>query len=142
MGELETVLREIRSYWGGMLDLGATSVWETFDPRQQGAEHYEMYGDRYGKSLCHAWGASPVYLLGKYFLGVRPESRGWERFSVAPQPAGLGWMEGTVPTPRGDIRVRCEGDTAEVFAPFAGGTLAWGGKTVSIPAGETVRLTK
>ena len=142
MGELETVLREIRAYWGGMLDLGATSVWETFDPRQQGAEHYEMYGDRYGKSLCHAWGASPVYLLGKYFLGVRPESRGWERFSVAPQPAGLTWMEGTVPTPRGDIRVRCEGDTAEVFAPFAGGTLAWGGKTVSIPAGETVRLTK
>lgn len=142
MGALDTVLREILSYWGGMLDLGATSVWETFDPRQQGAEHYEMYGDRYGKSLCHAWGASPVYLLGKYFLGVRPEARGWERFTVAPQLSALSWMEGTVPTPRGDVRVRCEKDAVEVFAPFAGGTLVWAGKTVPIPAGETVRLTR
>ena len=25
-----------------------------------------------GKSLCHAWGASPIYLLGKYYLVIRP----------------------------------------------------------------------
>ena len=29
-----------------------------------------MYGDRFGKSLCHAWAASPIYLLAKYFVGL------------------------------------------------------------------------
>lgn len=33
-------------------------------------QQYDMYGDRFGKSLCHAWGASPVYLLARYFVGL------------------------------------------------------------------------
>lgn len=140
MGELDFVRREILSYWGGMLDMGATSVWETFDPRESGAEHYAMYGDKFGKSLCHAWGASPVYLLGKYFLGVKPASGAWETFTVEPGLGGLEWMEGTVPTPRGDVKVRCRGKIAEAAAPFPSGTLVWGGKSVPIPAGETVFL--
>jgi hypothetical protein len=32
-----------------------------------------MYGRPFGKSLCHAWGASPIYLLGKYYLGVNQQ---------------------------------------------------------------------
>lgn len=55
-----------------MLDLGATTVWEEYNPNLSGAQHYEMYGNKYGKSLCHAWGVSPIYLLGKYYLGVTP----------------------------------------------------------------------
>nr|GFC72823.1 hypothetical protein [Tanacetum cinerariifolium] len=51
------VLKEMKSYWGGMLDLGATSFWEEYDPAKKGAEHYSMYGRPFGKSLCHAWGA-------------------------------------------------------------------------------------
>src|SRR5690606_39609478 len=31
MGEQRYVMQEIRDYWGGMLDLGATSFWEKFD---------------------------------------------------------------------------------------------------------------
>ena len=65
-GRADYVREEIKAYWGGMLDLGATSFWETFDPRQTGAGHYAMYGRKYGKSLCHAWGASPIYLLARY----------------------------------------------------------------------------
>ncbi|MCL2752095.1 MAG: alpha-rhamnosidase [Firmicutes bacterium] len=65
-GHVETVIDEIKTYWGGMLSLGATSFWEAYDPRQKGAEHYAMYGRPYGKSLCHAWGAAPLYLLGRY----------------------------------------------------------------------------
>lgn len=30
-----------------------------------------MYGRPYEKSLCHAWSASPIYLLGAYRLRVR-----------------------------------------------------------------------
>ena len=64
-----------------------------------------MYGRPYGKSLCHAWGASPIYLLGKYYLGVKPTKPGYEEYSVAPCLGGLKWMEGTVPTPYGNIHI-------------------------------------
>ncbi len=74
MGEQSYVLKEMKSYWGGMLNLGATTFWEEYNPDKKGAEHYAMYGRKFGKSLCHAWGASPIYLLGKYYLGVSPTS--------------------------------------------------------------------
>jgi hypothetical protein len=64
MGEQELVLKEMKDYWGGMLNLGATSFWEEFNPSKKGTEHLAMYGRPFGKSLCHAWGASPLYLLG------------------------------------------------------------------------------
>ncbi len=107
MGEQEFVLDEIRDYWGGMLDLGATSFWEMYNPKHSGMEHLAMYGRKYGKSLCHAWGASPVYLFGRYYLGVEPTSPGYSEYQIKPNLGGLEWMEGKVPTPQGDIEVYC-----------------------------------
>src|SRR5690606_31389645 len=63
LGEQPYVLNEIKDYWGGMLKLGATSFWEEYNPAKKGTDHYSMYGRKFGKSLCHAWGASPMYLL-------------------------------------------------------------------------------
>ncbi len=97
------VLGEIKDYWGGMLREGATSFWEKYVPSDSGAQHLAMYGRPYGKSLCHAWGASPIYLLGKYYLGVKPLKPGYQEFSITPELGGLKWMEGTVPTPNGEI---------------------------------------
>lgn len=70
LGYLEEVLSVIRSYWGGMLARGAVTFWEEYDPDVPEEEQYDMYGDRFGKSLCHAWAASPIYLLAKYFVGL------------------------------------------------------------------------
>jgi hypothetical protein len=97
------VLQEIRDYWGGMLRLGATSFWEAYDPTESGIQHYAMYGRKFGKSLCHAWGASPIYLLGKYYLGVSPTAPGYQTYLVEPELGGLKWMKGEVPTPNGNI---------------------------------------
>ena len=72
LGCLETVLGEIKAYWGGMLRLGAVTFWEEYDPKKPLEQQYAMYGDPYGKSLCHAWAASPIYLLARYFLGLEP----------------------------------------------------------------------
>lgn len=69
-GKTELVMEQIKSYWGGMLNEGATSFWEQYNPQQQGAEHLAMYRRKYGKSLCHAWGASPLYIIGKFLLGI------------------------------------------------------------------------
>ncbi|MGQ7855945.1 alpha-L-rhamnosidase-related protein [Pedobacter sp. WC2501] len=107
MGEQPYVLKEMKNYWGGMLKLGATSFWEEYNPDKKGTEHLAMYGRPFGKSLCHAWGASPIYLLGKYYLGVQPTSPGYESYTIEPNLGGLAWMEGKVPTANGDISVYC-----------------------------------
>ena len=108
MGRQTQVLQEIRNYWGGMLREGATSFWEKYIPFEQGTEHLAMYGRPYGKSLCHAWGASPVYLLGRYFLGIQPTQPGYATWEARPYLADLEWMEGRVPTPNGIIHIRME----------------------------------
>jgi hypothetical protein len=123
LGEHRHVLQEIRNYWGGMLNLGATSFWEKYNPAENGTEHLAMYGRPYGKSLCHAWGASPLYLLGKYFLGVQPQQAGYQTFNIQPVLSGLQWMEGCVPTPNGEIRVYMDRKQIKVSASAGNGYL-------------------
>jgi alpha-L-rhamnosidase len=103
--EKEKALQFVRDYWGGMLSLGATTIWEAYDPIQKGDDHYAMYGRPFGKSLCHAWGANPVYLFGKYLLGVKPLSPGYKTYLIEPSLAGLKWIKGRVPTPDGNIEI-------------------------------------
>ncbi len=129
MGEQKYVLNEMKDYWGGMLNLGATSFWEEYDPTKKGAEHYAMYGREFGKSLCHAWGASPIYLLGKYYLGVKPTSAGYATYSVEPNLGGLQWMQGTVPTPSGNINLYCSAKEIRITGAAGKGTLTFKSKS-------------
>lgn len=129
MGEQSYVLKQMKDYWGGMLKLGATSFWEEYNPAKSGADVYAMYGRPYGKSLCHAWGASPIYLLGKYYLGVRPTSPGYKDYVVEPNLGSLQWMQGSVPTPNGDIRVYASTKQIKVSADDGIGTLRFKSKT-------------
>jgi hypothetical protein len=131
IGRTDFVEHRIRTYWKGMLDLGATTVWEEYNPALSGARHYEMYNNRYGKSLCHAWGASPIYLLGRYFLGVRPTAVGYESFEVCPTLGGFGFIEGTVPVGDGEVRVFLSDKKLRVLATKDGGTLRY--KNICVP---------
>jgi alpha-L-rhamnosidase len=128
LGEQKYVLNEMKDYWGGMLNLGATAFWEEYNPSRKGAEHYAMYGRPFGKSLCHAWGASPIYLLGKYYLGVKPTSAGYATYLVEPVTGGLQWMEGTIPTPKGNISVYCSNKEIKVKGDEGKGTLRFRSK--------------
>ncbi|TDH27487.1 alpha-rhamnosidase [Segetibacter sp. 3557_3] len=134
MGEQSYVLKEMKDYWGGMLKLGATSFWEEYNPSKSGREHLAMYGRNYGKSLCHAWGASPIYLLGKYYLGVQPLTPGYATYLVEPQLGGLQWMEGDVPTPTGKISVYASTSQLKVKSNAGTGTLRFTSK--STPTGS------
>ena len=133
LGLQSRVLDEVRAYWGGMLDEGATSFWELYNPDEKGDAKYAMYGRPFGKSLCHAWGASPLYLFGRYVLGVEPTKPGYAEYLVAPDLGGLDWVEGSVPTPHGPITVSVKGGVATVTGP-AGcvGTLRWRGENTPI----------
>ncbi|MBR1401867.1 MAG: alpha-rhamnosidase [Prevotella sp.] len=138
MGLQSTVLPEMKAYWGGMLREGATTFWEKYIPEESGAQHLSMYGRPYGKSLCHAWGASPIYIIGKYFLGVQPTKPGYEEYIVKPALGGLQWMEGEVPTPFGKIRVKMTSESITVHSDGGRGTLVFNGQKWPIPAGKAV----
>ena len=136
-GDFDYVMSEMKSYWGGMLDLGATSFWEKYDPTQTGVEHWAMYGDPYRKSLCHAWGASPIYLLGKYFAGVKPTSPGYTTYMVEPVLGGLEWFETTVPTPDGDIDLYASQNQLKVKSDTGVGTLRFTSRMKPVMDGVT-----
>lgn len=120
IGEQKRVLDFVESYWGGMLRLGATTFWETYDPTLPDDKHYDMYGRPFGKSLCHAWGANPIYLFGRYYLGVKPTEAGYAQYTIEPNLGGLEWIEGAVPTPRGNIHVKATTKRIEVTTPESG----------------------
>lgn len=140
-GLQEQVLQEMNAYWGGMLREGATSFWEKYNPEEKGTQHLAMYGRPYGKSLCHAWGASPIYLIGKYFLGVGPTKPGYEEYEVHPTLGGLEWMEGDVPTPFGKIHVKMNTHEISVQSDGGHGTLIIGDQQISIPANKEIKIS-
>lgn len=135
LGELDTIEEVLSSYYGGMIKLGAKTIWEEYDPTLSGIEHYAMYGGKYEKSLCHAWGAGPIYIFGKYYLGVSPIGYGYEGFEVKPRLGGLKKINGCVPIKDGEVKVYLDEHTLKVCATRNGGTLVFKGKKTVLNAG-------
>ena len=136
LGELDAVEDMLSSYWGGMLELGAKTVWEEFYPNMKGIEHYAMYGVKYLKSLCHAWGAGPIYLFGRYYLGVYATDIGYKTFNVEPNLGGLKSIKGTARVNDGIVSLEIDENKLCVSSTKDGGTLIWKGKTYPIEANK------
>jgi len=115
MKKFDLVKGEIESYWGSMLSLGATSFWEALDPNEKEPACYSMYDRRYGKSLCHAWGSSPLYLIGRYFIGVQPLEPGYSSFKCEPAFTCLGDFETVLPINGGSFSIKRSGDNVCLF---------------------------
>lgn len=139
-GKHEIVLNEIRNYWGGMIDEGATSFWELYNPEEKGAEKYAMYGRKYGKSLCHAWGASPVYLIGRYFAGCNPVGDG--TYEVEPVLCGLKKMSVVVPTINGSISIDMTNKSLAVKVQGVDCKVIYDGKDYKLKSGEEMFAEK
>ncbi len=90
----------MRRYWGGMLERGATTFWEYFSLSFRPTQVFTR-----GGSACHGWSAAPAQALPAFVLGVEPIEAGFRRILVRPQPGGLSWARGTVPTPHGPVKV-------------------------------------
>jgi hypothetical protein len=124
-GETGVALDFIRQYWGGMMDLGATTFWEDFDlawTRNAGridqpvpAGKKDVHGD-YGAhcytgfrhSLSHGWAGGPTAFLSRHVLGIEPAAPGFSGVRVNPNLGDLEWAEGTYPTRHGVIELRHE----------------------------------
>lgn len=135
LGYIEDVQNYIESYWGGMEALGATTVWEEYDPMKCGVEHYAMYGKKFAKSLCHAWGSGPIYLLGRYVMGVYPTAVGAKQFCVAPVFGKYTQVHAIVPIGKGTVSIDYEDRTLRVSSSIAGGTLQYKGESYELMPG-------
>lgn len=105
MGHLTEVLQKVKEYWGGMLERGAVTFWEEYDPNVSEEEQYDMYGDKFGKSLCHAWSASPIYLLAKYFVGLRITDPVTGTYEVKPHLEDFESLKCTLPVRDKQVRI-------------------------------------
>lgn len=115
----------ISRFWGGMLDMGATTFWEDFDldwTRNAGRiDEFvpegkdDIHGDfgaycypGFRHSFCHGWASGPTAWMSRHVLGVEVLEPGCRKVRVTPHLGNLQWAEGTYPTPYGQISVRHE----------------------------------
>jgi hypothetical protein len=110
-GRFDLSLALLRARYGRMLERGATTLWESYDPTA---------------SLCHGFSATPVYQLSTEVLGVLPLAPGFTRFRIAPQLADLSSARGVFPTVLGDIYVgwTIEGSTLRLAVTVPAGAEA------------------
>ena len=124
-GNYQEALDRISEYWGAMLDLGATTFWEDFNIEwtknagridelvpEDKVDVHRTYGDYcykgFRQSLCHGWASGPTAWLSRHVLGVQVLEPGCKKVRIEPHLGNLKWVEGTFPTPHGDIRIRHE----------------------------------
>ncbi|MFC6331870.1 alpha-L-rhamnosidase C-terminal domain-containing protein [Paenibacillus septentrionalis] len=124
-GDIQGCIDSIRSYWGGMLSLGATTFWEDFDiawlenaarideltPPDKVDVHGTYGGycyQGYRHSLCHGWASGPTAWLSEFVLGISSAEPGFGKVKIKPNLGDLQWAEGSYPTPHGPIHVRHE----------------------------------
>ena len=122
-GDYQGALDNIRQYWGGMLEMGATSFWEDFDlewtkdaagideivPEGKKDIHAD-FGDycyeNLRHSLCHGWASGPTAWMSEHVLGVKIAESGCKVIKIAPNLGDLQWVEGTFPTPYGVVQIK------------------------------------
>ncbi len=114
----------IRNYWGGMLDLGATTFWEDFDVLDVNnssridqivpENKFDIHGDfgefcyvGFRHSLCHGWASGPTPWLTQYVLGINVFNGG-NTIKINPHLGDLKFAEGTFPTKYGILKIRHE----------------------------------
>jgi hypothetical protein len=63
VGMKEEAKNEIKRFWGGMVQKGADTFWEVYDPENDFISPYRFHPLN---SYCHAWSCTPVYFIRKY----------------------------------------------------------------------------
>ena len=61
-GLKDQAIVHLKEYWGKMVELGADTFYEAFDPSDINAS---PYGGSSINSYCHAWSCTPAYLIRK-----------------------------------------------------------------------------
>jgi len=122
-GRYNEALNIIGDYWGGMLDMGATTFWEDFNVewKQNSARLDEFtpegkndihgsFGEycypSYRHSFCHGWSSGVTAWMTENVLGIKVIEPGCKTLKIEPHLGNLDWVEGTFPTPQGIVKVK------------------------------------
>ena len=122
LGQLKGALEVIKSYWGAMIKMGATTFWEDFDISwtENAARIDEIvpegkrdiHGDfgrfcykQFRHSLCHGWAGGPAPFLMEKVGGIEIVEAGCRTIRIAPDLAGLEWAKISFPTPYGVVKL-------------------------------------
>ncbi len=131
-GEINAAINMLKTYYGGMLDLGATTFWENFHmywtqnstpidivPENGKNDAHGCFGEHCYKgfrhSLCHGWSAGPVAFLAEQILGLRVTEAGGEHIHLSPNLCHLEYAKGSYPTKYGKIEVAYEKKGDKLF---------------------------
>jgi hypothetical protein len=140
MGHRAEALDWIRQYWGGMIDQGATSFWEGYDPSWYKQDfHASLQADAtsgYQASLAHGWSSGVTPWIMEQILGIQPRGAGFSEVDIRPDLLGLEWAQGGEPTPRGMLKVDIRKDNGfKTTIDLPAGTVARVSLPVSAPGG-------
>ncbi|HBL40767.1 MAG TPA: alpha-rhamnosidase, partial [Ruminococcaceae bacterium] len=138
LGKIEPMQQYLTEYWGGMLSLGATSIWEAYDPTQSGEQHLSMYGKPFDRSLCHAWGSGPIYLLGRYCCGVE---KNCNDFTVTPNHGIYTEFCAAVPVNGKTVTVEYKNGTYHIVTDAENGSVIQNGKAVPLIPNQPLEWT-
>jgi alpha-L-rhamnosidase len=107
---LDLMTADTTTSWLHMIDLGAGSTMEAWDP-----------SIKPNLSYSHPWATGPAFVVPEYLFGVSALAPGWGSILIHPQPGGLASGSLRLPTPRGEVSVaftqRGGGFTAEIDVP-------------------------
>lgn len=121
-GSVAGALDMLKEYYGGMLNMGATTFWEDFDiswldnaapineiiPEGKSDIHGDNGAFCYKglrHSLCHGWSSGPTAFLTEKVLGINVTKAGCKEITISPDLGGLSWAKGTFPTPLGIVSI-------------------------------------
>lgn len=101
----------------------------------------EMEDVNRSRSDCHAWGSSPNIELFRIVLGIDSDSPGFEKVRITPHPGSLKNLTGSMPHPKGEIRVSYHQQPGgnwkvEIDLPGVAGKFFWKGKAYPLTAGH------
>jgi len=136
-GEYNFALKTMKEYYGGMLDLGATTFFEDFDitaaknafridelPVEGKVDFHRTFGKfcytGFRHSLCHGWSCGVIPYLAETVLGVK--ETGIDTYEIDAHLSGLKHVKGSYPTSKGvmtlEYTVEADGSVkTEVNAP-------------------------
>ena len=83
-----------------------------------------MYERPVGISLCHAWGANPIYLIFRCILGVEPYETGYAQFICRPNLIHMPDFKCVCPVGKGKLHVEYDVQHFTVKAEDAEGFVA------------------
>ena len=134
----------LNDYWGTMIDAGATTVWEEWDPNirlpvnaQPPQRHSpDTWG---GLSLVQPAGVGPVRWLLAEIAGITPEAPGFQRVRIEPHPSGLAWANGIVATPLGPVSVKWQATQEQLLISYTTPETCQG-VTVAVPKARRYTL--